>query len=207
MRGRPRVWTNQDATELRLEVLRRTHENDQRTTTRDMCAFANEEGNLSNGQLCVGRRTMATILRSSGLRWGKGAFWRISKISNRLAPNSKILKKAEIFLDESYILSEHGRVQLTWYQPRKHIPTPKGRGDRYCMIGAGLLWQSSQREAGLRGETLFFDIWKASTKNPTANKPWAFGNVNHENFKSWFTAMCKEFRSKCIFFCLFLDFY
>ncbi|KAE8993239.1 hypothetical protein PR001_g20722 [Phytophthora rubi] len=92
----------------------------------------------------------------------------VKKLANR--DHHRNPRRSEVFLDESYV-NEHRVASHSWL-PRDRIRyTKSGKGRRFCIVGAGVLYRQN---VGLHGEWVQNSLkyWLRLGRIEAAGLPW-----------------------------------
>lgn len=106
------------------------------------------------------------------------------KIVNR--DRNGVPKKPEVYLDESYC-NEHHSAQARWLCEDRVRYTKSGKGKRFCIVGAGVVYKKNGKRFGewVRSSLEFWQSDLAQHEDIDYH-----GNFNHGIFSRWFTKLC-----------------
>ena len=124
------------------------------------------------------------------------------KHSNRVRTSEGVdLKRVinpEVYIDESYCNVFLGSGAPTWFGPRTRLPEKKSRGERFNIIGAGVVWENE--EGKMMGDIIMMNYWPSSRTEQSPRipqeYPFEWGNVTHEKVETWFSILCKRLNTQ-----------
>jgi len=112
----------------------------------------------------------------------------LKKVANR--DHHRNPRRLEVFLDESYV-NEHHVASRTWLPANRVRYAKRGKGRRFCIVGAGIL---HRKNGGLRGDWVenSLKVWQSDLA--ASEQEDYHGNFDSETFEDWFKKLCRTLK-------------